>query len=111
MAARTPRAVSSQAADGQVAMSVHNAPGGLAVPRAAGGLQPGRPVMIGTPDGGPGHALSRLSAAGDNVIMAGTASAHRGIRAMHDGAGGSRAPHPACPAATVPGGRSWRAGG
>ena len=111
MAARTPRAFSPQAADGQIAMSVHDAPGGLAVPRAAGGLPPGLPVTIGTLAGGPGDALSRMGPAGDNVIVAGSASGQRGTRAMPDWAGGSRAPGPACPAAAVPGGRSWRVGG
>ena len=104
MAARTPRAVSAQTADGQVAMSVHDAPGGLAVPRAAGGLPPGLPVTIGTLAGGPGDALSRMGPPGDNVIVAGSASGQRGTRAMPDWAGGSRVPHPACPAATVAGG-------
>ena len=76
-----------------------------------GELPAGLPVTIGTLAGGPGDALSRMGPAGDNVIVAGSASGQRGTRAMHDWAGGSRAPGPACPAAAVPGGRSWRVGG
>jgi hypothetical protein len=111
MAARTLPAVSPQAADGQAAMRAHDAPGDLAALRAAKGLPPGLPVTRGTPDGNPGHALSWMSPAGDNMIVAGTASGHRGTLASHVWAGGPGATHPACRALTVPGGRSWRVGG
>jgi universal stress protein family protein len=129
MAAGTLTVATAQAADGQVAVGVDDSPGGLAALRwamryaqarrkrlvavrawAAGG-PPGLPVTIETPQGNPGHALTRMAPAGDNVIVAGTTSGHHLQRAMHGSVGGYCATHAACPVVFVPGGQSRRVGG
>jgi nucleotide-binding universal stress UspA family protein len=79
--------------------------------RTAGGPPPGLPVTIGTPEASPGHALTRMAQAGDNVIVAGTTSGHHLKRAMHGPVARYCATHASCPVMIVPGGRSRRLGG
>ena len=79
--------------------------------RAAGGPPSGLPVAIETPEGNPGHALTRMAPAGDSVIVVGTTSGHHLKRAMHGSVGGYCAKHAACPVVIVPDGRIRRVGG
>jgi nucleotide-binding universal stress UspA family protein len=79
--------------------------------RAAGGPPPDLPVTIETPEASPGHALTRMARAGDNVIVVGTTSGHHLRRAMHGSVARYCATHAACPVVIVPGGRSRRWGG
>jgi nucleotide-binding universal stress UspA family protein len=111
MAARTLPSAAPQAADGQLIVGVDDSPGGPAGLRAADGPPPGPPVTIETPEANPGHALTRMAQAGDNVIVAGTTSGHHLKRAMHGSVARYCATHAACPVVIVPGGRSRRVGG